>query len=243
MLAPCQRTARVAAMASVFLRVTALAITVFAATSCGADPKSGTNRFEPDVLAFEAADHKNPPPEGAILFVGDSLFTRWRSMQTDLPDHVVINRGFGGSQMSDLLYYTDRIVLPYKPRLIVVSEGDNDIHRGVTPDAVLAGMTTFVEKVHAALPKSRIAISGLTPSPARWSEADAEQRVNRIIRDYVATKTNVVFIDLFDAYLGPDGKPRGELFVEDGLHHTVAGYQIRIEALRVILREADKKPK
>src|SRR5262249_52435607 len=188
MLAPCQRTARVAAMASVFLRVTALAITVFAASSCGADPKSGTNRFEQDILAFEAADHKNPPPEGAILFVGDSLFTRWRAMQTDLPEHFVISRAFGGSQMSALIYYIERSVLPYKPRLIVVSEGDNDIHRGVTPDAVLAGMKTFVEKIHAALPKSGIAISGLTPRPARWSEADVEQHVNRIIQDYVSSQ-------------------------------------------------------
>jgi lysophospholipase L1-like esterase len=227
----------------VLLRVTTLVIAVFAAASCGADSKSRTNRFEADILAFEVADQKNPPPKGAILFVGDSSFTLWKSMQTDLPDHIVINRGFGGSQMSDLLYYTDRIALPYKPRLIIVSEGDNDIHRGVTPDEVLAGVKTFVEKVHAALPNSRIAISSLTPSPARWSEADTEQHVNRIVRDYVATQKNVVFIDLFDAYLGQDGKPRGELFVEDGLHHSAAGYQVRIQAMRGILGEADKQPK
>lgn len=213
---------------------------MFAAASFGTDSKSRTNRFEEEILAFEAADQKNPLPKGAILFVGDSLFTLWKSIQTDLPEYTVINRGFGGSQMSDLLYYTDRIVIPYKPRLIIVNEGGNDIHRGRMPEQVLADVRAFVEKVRAALPDTRIAISSLTPSPARWSEAEIAKHANRIIRDYVATQRNVVFIDLFDAYLGPDGKPREELFVEDGLHHSAAGYGVRIRAMRGILGEPDK---
>jgi lysophospholipase L1-like esterase len=225
---------------SVLLRVTTLIIVVFAAASFGTDSKSRTNRFEEEILAFEAADQKNPLPKGAILFVGDSLFTLWKSIQTDLPEYTVINRGFGGSQMSDLLYYTNRIVIPYKPRLIIVNEGDNDIHRGRMPEQVLADVRAFVEKVRAALPDTRIAISSLTPSPARWSEAEIAKHANRIIRDYVATQRNVVFIDLFDAYLGPDGKPREELFVEDGLHHSAAGYGVRIRAMRGILGEPDK---
>jgi lysophospholipase L1-like esterase len=226
---------------SVLLRVTTLIIAMFAAASFGTDSKSRTNRFEEDILAFEAADQKNPLPKGAILFVGDSLFTLWKSIQTDLPEYTVINRGFGGSQMSDLLYYTDRIVIPYKPRLIIVNEGGNDIHRGRMPEQVLADVRAFVEKVRAALPDTRIAISSLTPSPARWSEAEIAKHANRIIRDYVATQRNVVFIDLFDAYLGPDGKPREELFVEDGLHHSAAAYRLRIRAMRGILGEPDKK--
>jgi lysophospholipase L1-like esterase len=227
----------------VLLRVTTLIIAMFAAASFGADSKTPTNRFERDIVAFEAADQKNPPPKEAILFVGDSLFALWKSMQTDLPDHTVINRGFGGSRMSDLLYYTDRIVIPYKPRLIIVNEGDNDIHRGRTPEEVLADIKAFVEKVRAALPNTLIAISSLTPSPARWSEAETAKNANQIIQDYVATQKKVVFINLFDAYLGPDGKPREELFVEDGLHYSSAGYQVRIRAMRGILGEPDKRPK
>jgi lysophospholipase L1-like esterase len=227
---------------SVLLRVTTLIIAMFAAASFGADSKSRTNRFEEDILAFEAADQKNPAPKGAILFVGDSLFALWKSIETDLPEYTVINRGFGGSQMSDLLYYTDRIVIPYKPRLIIVNEGGNDIHRGRMPEQMLADVRAFVEKVRAVLPDTRIAISSLTPSPARWSEAEIAKHANRIIRDYVATQRNVVFIDLFDAYLGADGKPREELFVEDGLHYSAAAYRVRIRAMRGLLGEPDKEP-
>ena len=222
------------------LRINTLVIALFALASFGADSKSRANRFENWILTFEAADQKNPPPQGAILFVGDSLFALWTSLQNDLPDYTVINRGFGGSQMSDLLQYTDRIVIPYKPRLIIVNEGGNDIHRGRRPEEVLADTRAFVEKVRAALPNTRVAISSLTPSPSRWSEAETAKHANRIIRDYIATQENVFFIDLFDAYLGPDGKPREELFVEDHLHHSTAGYQVRIQATRGILGEPDK---
>lgn len=227
----------------VLLRVSTLSIALLAAASFVADSKSGANRFENTILAFEAADQKNLPSKGAILFVGDSLFTLWKSIQADLPDYTVINRGFGGSRMSDLLHYTDRIVIVYKPRLIIVNEGSNDIHVGRTPEEVLADIRAFVKKVQAALPDTRIAISSLTPSPARWGEAEIGKHANQIIKDYIATQKNVVFIDLFDAYLGPDGKPREELYVEDHLHHSAAGYQVRIRVTRGILGEPDKKPK
>lgn len=199
------------------------------------------HRFEKDILAFEAADKTTPPPQGAILFVGDSQFTRWKSIHEDLPEYVLINRGFGGSTMADLLYYTDRLVIPYKPRRIVVHEGGNDIHSGRTPEQLLADVKSFIEKVHAALPEVPIGISSLTPSPARWAETDTRKRTNQMIKDYIATQKNVVFIDLFDAYLGADGKPREELFVADRTHHSAAGYQVRIGITRPFLGKPDKK--
>src|SRR5262245_36024044 len=103
-----------------------------------AEANTGPEKFEKDIVAFEAADRQAPPPKGAILFAGDSQFTRWKSIHDDLKGYTVINRGFGGSRMSDLLHYTDRIVIPYQPRLIVVNEGGNDIQAGRTPEELLA---------------------------------------------------------------------------------------------------------
>jgi lysophospholipase L1-like esterase len=219
-----------------FLAITA----ALTSRSSAADTKT-VNKFEKDILAFEAADRKSPPPRGAILFAGDSQFTRWKSIHEDLPEYTVINRGFGGSQMTDLLLYTDRIVIPYKPRLIVVNEGGNDLHAGRTPEQLLADFKAFVEKVRAALPGTRIIMSSLTPSPARWSEVETRKIANRMIRDYIATQKNVIFVDLFNAYLGPDGKPNDEYFVEDHLHHSAAGYRVRLKFTRPLLGEPDKK--
>ena len=104
-----------------------------------------------------------------------------------------------------------------------------------TPDQLLADFKSFVEKVRAALPETRIIMSSLTPSPARWSEIETRKVVNRRLQDYTATQKNVVFVDLFDAYLGADGKPNDEYFVADHLHHSAAGYQVRLKFTRPLL--------
>lgn len=197
--------------------------------------------FAKDIAAFEALDHTNPPPPNAILFVGDSTFTKWKSIHDDLPGYTVINRGFGGSKMSDLLYYTDRVVLPYKPRLIVVQEGGNDIHGGKTPEQLLAEIKAFIAKVHAALPDVPIAIGGIAPNSARWSEADVRRHTNALVKEYIATEKNVVFIDFFDAFLGADGKPNDDLFIADHLHPSSAGYRLRVKIMKPILGEPDIK--
>ncbi|HUD84747.1 MAG TPA: GDSL-type esterase/lipase family protein, partial [Candidatus Saccharimonadales bacterium] len=182
---------------------------------------------------------ENLPPAGSILLAGDSQFTKWKSVHEDLPEYRIINRGFGGSRMTDLLLYTDRIVLPYKPRMIVVNEGGNDIHSGRTPEQLLADITNFVGHVRTVLPDTPIVFSGLTPSPARWSETDTRLRFNRMLRGYLASGKNLVYLDLFDAYLGDDGKPREQLFVEDKLHHSAAGYAVRTRIMRPILGPPD----
>ena len=196
--------------------------------------------FEKDILAFEAADQKSPPPQGAILFVGDSTFTKWKSIRDDLPGYTVINRGFGGSQMSDLLYFTERIVLPYKPRLIVVQEGGNDIHSGKTPEQLLANIKAFVEKVRATLPGVPMAFGSVTPNSARWSEFETRKIANALTKEYIATQKNIVFIDFVDAFLGPDGKPRDELFLPDRMHPNPAGYKVRVQVMKPFLGAPDK---
>ena len=83
----------------------------------------------------------------------------------DYPDYKVINRGFGGSQIADSVYYADRIIIPYKPRLIVLQAGTNDINAGKSPEQVLADFKAFVEKVRAKLPDTRIAFLSINPAP------------------------------------------------------------------------------
>ena len=206
----------------------------------GAQTKAPVHRFEKDIATFEAADQKNPPPKDAILFVGDSTFTRWKSIQEDLPDYTVINRGFGGSQMADLLHFTDRVVIPYKPRLIIVQEGGNDLHSGRSPEQVVGDVKAFVEKVQSALPGVPIAIGSLAPSPGRWSEIETRKRLDALIKAFVATQKNVSFIYYFDAFIGPDGKPREDLFIEDRTHPSPLGYQLRAKMIRPFLGAPDR---
>jgi lysophospholipase L1-like esterase len=194
--------------------------------------KSPSERWEADIRAFEAADQKSPPPQGAILFIGSSSIRRWETLAEDFPQHKVINRGFGGSQISDCVCFADRIVIPYQPKLIVFRAGGNDINAGKTPEQVVADFQTFVAKVHAKLPETRIAFMSLSASPARWANVERESKANRLIREYVASQKNVDYIDTCDVMLGPDGKPREELFVKDRLHPNAAGYKLWVPIVR-----------
>ena len=194
--------------------------------------KSPSKRYEKDIQAFEAADKETPPPEGAVLFTGASAIRLWKTLAQDFPEHKVINRGFGGSQMADSVYFADRIVIPYKPKMIVIQAGGNDINSGKPPEQVLADFKAFVEKVHSKLPETRIAFLCINPNPARWGQVENQKRANQLVKDYIATVKYLDYIDIFDAMLGPDGQPREDLFVADRLHPNDNGYQVRAAIIR-----------
>src|SRR5580765_197613 len=107
-----------------------------------------------EIAAFATSDKSNPPPKDAILFLGSSSIRLWQSLAHDFPEHKVINRGFGGSHLADCALLADRIVIPYRPKMVLLYAGDNDIAEGRTPEEVFADFKTFVKKVHLALPKT-----------------------------------------------------------------------------------------
>jgi lysophospholipase L1-like esterase len=218
-----------------------LALVTFAHVASAQTPTDST-RFEKVVLAYEAADKTAAPPRGAILLAGDSQFYRWKTLSEDLPGFTVVNRGIDSFQSPDLLFYFDRLVLPYKPRMIVLHVGGNDIHNGRTPAQVLADFKTFVAKVRAVQPDVPIAFSSITPSPGRWSEKDQRIEANRLVKDYVATQRNLHFIDLWDAFLKPDGTPNDGLYGEDRIHPNQDGYRVRVKIMRPLLGKPDKGP-
>ena len=182
--------------------------------------------FEKEILAFEAADKTNPPPVGAALFIGSSSIRLWTTLADDFPKHRVINRGFGGSQIIDSVRYAKRIVLPYKPRLVVLYAGGNDINAGKTPEQVAADYRAFVKIVHDALPNTHIAYISIAPNPARWEQVDRVRAANALIEAHTRTDEWLTFINVFPKMLGEDGQPLPEIYVADRLHMNPKGYEI-----------------
>ncbi|HYE74435.1 MAG TPA: GDSL-type esterase/lipase family protein [Blastocatellia bacterium] len=219
------------------------ALCCLAESSIAQTPPAQANRFEKNVQAYEAADKAEAPPKGAILLVGDSQFYRWKTLHEDLPEYTIVNRGIDSFQFSDILYFMDRIVLPYKARMIILHVGGNDVHTGKSPERVLEDFKTFVARVRAVQPNVPIAFSSITPGPGRWEEADKRKQTNRLIKDYVATQKKLYFIDLWDAMLTPDGQPREELWVADRVHPNHAGYLLRVKIMQPILGKPDKRVK
>ena len=197
-------------------------------------------RWESEIAAFASADRTNPPPRNAVLFVGSSSIRLWRTLAQDFPGTPVINRGFGGSQISDSVYYADRIVRPYSPRLIVFYAGGNDLNAGKTPEEVFGDYQAFVAKVQAALPQTRIAFISTAPNPARWRLVSEMKRLNELVEQYTQKNPQVIFIDVFHRMLGPDGQPLPDIYVADKLHMNAKGYRLWTEIIRPLV-EAEMK--
>jgi lysophospholipase L1-like esterase len=188
-------------------------------------------RFEKAIRAFEAEDAAKAPPRAVTVFVGASNIRRWQSLPERFKKTPLLNRGFGGSQLSDVAYFADRCVIKYKPKQIYLNAGGNDLHAGRTPEEVLASFESFVTKVRTALPKTAIAFISIPPSPSRWSEVEQVKQANALIAASCA-RNSVDFVDVFPLLLGADGQPRPELYVEDKLHFSEAGYDVVTSAIR-----------
>lgn len=197
-------------------------------------------RWEDAVRAFEASDLAAPPPADALLCIGSSSMRMWHeTIEADLAPLAVIPRGFGGSTMYDVLHFAGRIVLPYRPRAVLLYEGDNDIDSGVPPQRVAAVFAEFVSQVHAQLPQTRIHVLSIKPSPARWSKWPQMQAANALLQAACAGDSTLAYVDVATPMLGPDGRPRSDLFLADQLHLSARGYALWTEVVRreVVSRE------
>ena len=175
---------------------------------------------------FTEADKTSAPAPGGIVFVGSSSIVKWTSLAKDFPGLPVINRGFGGSELADSVFYADRIVIPYRPRTVVLYAGDNDLSAGKTPATVHADFRAFVAKIHAALPQTKIVYIAIKPSPSRWKIKDHGLAANALIAAECARDPRLAFADIWPAMLDAQGQPRPELFVKDMLHMNEAGYAV-----------------
>ncbi len=214
-----------------------LLLACLSAAAPTSQPASRPAPFENEINAFEAADAKHAPPQGAVLFLGSSSIRKWTTVADDFPGVAVINRGFGGSTIPDSTRYLPRIVTPYKPRLIVFYAGDNDLANKRTPQQVLADFKAFTAAVHEALPETRIMFLSIKPSLARRKLLATAAQANAMVKEFIATDKRLSYVDVATPMLAADGQPRPELFGPDRLHMNRAGYQLWTSILTPLLKE------
>ncbi len=193
--------------------------------------------WEFSIRQFEAWDRACPPLAGAIVFTGSSSITFWKTLEQDMAPLPVINRGFGGSRMCQVVHYASRVVVPYRPRAVVLFAGTNDISgpHPKTARQVSEGYLAFVRAVHADLPKTTIYYISITPAPSRWKYWPIVCEANQLIQAHTATGPRLHFIDITGRFLGPDGRPRRELYRMDRLHPNALGYVQWTAAIKPVL--------
>jgi lysophospholipase L1-like esterase len=186
-------------------------------------PDPDPARFAAEIRDFASWDERNSPPDNAVLFVGSSTIRLWPTADR-FPGLPVINRGFGGSQISDVNHYLDVTVLKYRPAVVVLYAGDNDIAAGKTPVRVLEDYRRFVTRVLASRADTDIIFIAVKPSASRWALWPAMREANALVRRYADTHPRLHYADIVPATLGPGGEPRADFFLQDRLHLSPAGY-------------------
>ncbi len=190
---------------------------------------------EKNIAAFERADSVKRPPRRGTLFTGSSSIRLWDDLDRRFPKRKVINRGFGGSWLSDLVYYFDRVVVPYHPKKIVIYAGENDIAGGKSAEELAQDFESLLNLWRQKLPRSKLIFISLKPSPVRFNKIGEVKKANELIRQRLQNEKNATFIDVFTPMLGPDGKPREELFKKDRLHMNIKGYDLWEPLIRPFL--------
>ena len=223
------------------LRVTTLCLLIclswlFLSGGENPDPE----RFREEIDTFLRWDSKNASPARPVLFVGSSSIRLWRTHDL-FPELPVINRGFGGSHISDVNYFIDILVLKFKPALIVFYCGDNDIADGKGPATVFSDFVKFTQAVHEKLPETGIIYLPIKPSPVRWHVWPAMRDANNRVKEFCANESYLYYVDTTTPMLGENERPVSALFVSDSLHLSQTGYKLWTDllthALQVLLKK------
>ena len=192
-----------------------------------------TPPFWNDIQNFKKEDSINPPQLHAILFVGSSSFTKWKDIQSYFPGYPIVNRGFGGSTLVDVIRYADDVIFPYHPKQVVIYCGENDIAYSdtVTAPLVLERFKTLFGMIREKLPIENVLYVSIKPSPSRLKYFTVVQQANRLIKQFLAGQKHTGYVDVFHAMLSSSGRPMPDIFLDDSLHMKPAGYAIWKKAI------------
>jgi len=197
-------------------------------------PDPDPQRFAKAIKIFENWDSKNSFPEGAVLFTGSSSIRLWKT-HNNFPEFPVINRGFGGSHISDVQYYYSQVIKKYKPSIVVFYAGDNDVAAGKSAERVFDDYKELTAVVLKDNPDVKFVYIPIKPSTSRWRFYPVMKDANLKIYEFNRTNSSLYFIDLASPLIGSNGLPDETLFLEDGLHLNESGYELWRSLLKPLL--------
>lgn len=184
--------------------------------------------WEDDIQQFEKLDKNENHPENAILFTGSSSIRLWSTLKEDMAPYPVIQRGFGGSKLSDFVVYANRIVAPHPCSAIVIfiandiTGGEND-KSPETVAALFRQSLKIIRKTHRETPVFWIAV---TPTPSRWKAWTEIQKAGTLIKNICGKEKNTYYINTDFAFLDENGIPVKKYFRQDMLHLNADGYKL-----------------
>ncbi|MEA3451299.1 MAG: GDSL-type esterase/lipase family protein [Bacteroidota bacterium] len=193
-------------------------------------------RFQKEIDRFKIQDSLNPPKENSILFVGSSSIRKWKTLESDFHSIPVINRGFGGSTFPELIYYSEELIFKYKPRTVLIYEGDNDQYF-LNPSDILKNACYLEKIIHKRLPKTKVFFISVKPSPARRNKNNGMILTNSFLKNYAEHNKKTYYIDVWNPMFNKNGKINGDIFSHDSLHLNNEGYKIWTKIIKTAIMD------
>ncbi len=194
--------------------------------------------FQKEIKELLKQDKKTPPPQGAIVFTGSSIFRFWTTLAQDMNPLPVVNRAFGGARTWELLHYMDSIVLPCKPAIIACYCGSNDLEFGSRAEDIALRFSKFCQRVHDVLPETNVLFISINKAPQKLEKSNEIDKTNRLVHTCCRTAHKVGFIDINPVFFNPQGQPRRELYISDGLHFMPDAYREITRIIKPVLERA-----
>lgn len=193
--------------------------------------------FETEINYYRIADDTSNVPASPILFIGSSSIKNWIGLDSSFIGYPVLNRGFGGSTLSDQIFYANDITLKHNVKQFVIYCGENDFANDylATPEIVLDRFKSLYTLIRTKYPETPIVYIGLKPSPSKLSMMNKIFSYNLLVQQYIATEKNIVYADVFTPMLLADGKPDASMFFEDKLHMNRKGYRVWTNVVKPLL--------
>jgi lysophospholipase L1-like esterase len=195
------------------------------------------SRFQNEIDNFIQQDKENGFTKNGIMMTGSSSIRMWTSMDEDFSAFPVLNRGFGGATIPEVLHFAGRYIFQHEPQIIVFYCGENDISDGASPETVFASFKTFVKIIETKLPATKLVYISMKPSLARWNLWPQYQAGEKLIKEFVAENSKIAYMDASISMLEKNGEVKKDIFVEDGLHMNAKGYEGWTNQLKPILEK------
>lgn len=155
-----------------------------------------------------------------IVMLGDSITEggEWGEIFPALP---IRNRGISGDTTTGVLARLQAIV-DAKPRAIFLKIGTNDLTLGPERDVSYQQYRSIVATIQALSAGTDIYVQSVLPRGVELQD-DVEHYNAQI--STIANELGVTYIDLYPAFLAPDGSIRDDLTLDE-VHLTGSGYRL-----------------
>jgi lysophospholipase L1-like esterase len=211
-----------------------LVLFVFLTLETSGQSVSGPERFRAEVT--DILSRPAPSTDGVVLFTGSSSIRIWNDINDYFPGYEIVNRGFGGSQTSDLLYYVEPLILSLNPAKIFIYEGDNDLAGGKMSKQILATTDSLLQRIRLKFSAS-VPVYFISPKPsvARWKLRDAYLEHSKNLQAWIKTRENVYYVDGWSSLVDNKGEVFTDIFRPDSLHLNKKGYDLWATGIKKFL--------